>query len=350
MTPGVRLPAIGKRGALVLGTVLFLALVVTLFDWNWIRQPLVRYVAGDSGREVRVDDIDVTLGFNPTVRMRGVYVANAPWASTQAPFVQAREASFTVSLRSVWEGRPVVSRLVLVDADVDMERLEDGRRNWRVREPDRTAPGRLTIHTLEAHRTRIRFLNRQTGLDLTTVALPTDGAGELTTRVAFKGTYRGAAFSGEAFNQGVVSFRGSGFTFPLRGFLVSRNTRIELDGLFTDFFDLGPMDTRIRVAGPTLALLHPFIPIHPPDSRPFDFSAQLVQTDKVFRFAQLKGKLGKPISRERRRLTEAPNVRWCACDCGAHRRSSRICEPSSACRHRGGPARRHGTLPSRIDV
>jgi AsmA family protein len=293
MSPGVRFPVIDRKIGLPLGTVLVLALVLTLFDWNWLRQPLVRYVAGDSGREVRVDDLDVTLGLNPTIRMRGVYVANAPWASTRTPFASAREASFTVSLRSVWEGRPVVSRLVLVDADIDMERLEDGRRNWRIREAGRIAPGRLTIHTLEAHRTRIRFANRQTGLDVTAVASPAEGQGELTTRVAFTGSYQGAAFSGEAFNQGVVSFRGSDFTFPLRGFLISRKTRIDLDGLFTNFFDLGPMDTHIRVTGPTLSLLHPFIPIHPSESHPFDLSAQLVQTDNVYRFTQLVGKLGK---------------------------------------------------------
>ena len=44
-------------------------------------------------------------------------------------------ASFTFSLRGVWEGRPVISRLVLHDAEVSLERQADGLRNWRLRIP-----------------------------------------------------------------------------------------------------------------------------------------------------------------------------------------------------------------------
>ena len=121
---------------------------------------------------------------------------------------------------------------------------------------------------------------------------PGEANDRFNTRIVFKGAYAGAPFAGEALNGGFLSFRESGVAFPVRGHLVSRKTRVELDGLLTDVFDLGPMDTAIRVAGPSLALLHPFVRVEPAPSRAFDLRAHLVQRDNVYRFSKLSGKIG----------------------------------------------------------
>ena len=65
-----------------------------MFDWNWLRGPLERYLSEKSRREVRIADLHVTLGREPTIRLRGVYIENAPWADRR-PMAVAREASFT---------------------------------------------------------------------------------------------------------------------------------------------------------------------------------------------------------------------------------------------------------------
>src|SRR5204863_7076423 len=46
------------------------------------------------------------------------------------------------------------------------------------------------------------------------------------------------------------------------------------------------------VAGPTLAYVHPFLRIRPPDSRPFQLEAQLTQTNHQYKFARLRGRIG----------------------------------------------------------
>ena len=295
MRSSFSLPKPGRITRILLGIAVTSAvLAAVLFDWNWFRGPLISYLGEHSGREVRVEDLDVDVGFSltPTVHLRGVYIQNAPWAGDK-PFATAGLASFTVSLRSVWEGRPRILRLVLVDADIDMQRQADGLRNWRLRNPEYRGPGRIRVHTLEAQRSQIRFANRAIDLDFTAAASPVEGDKDgLSTRVTFKGVYQAAPFAGEALNDGVMSFRDSGVTFQMRGHMVSRNTRLELDGLFTDLFDFGPLDTKIRVAGPTLAHLHPFIPIRAPASRPFDVQAQLTQTHDVYEFTELKAKIG----------------------------------------------------------
>ena len=47
--------------------------VAALFDWNWVRPPIERYISQKTQREFRMDDLHVRLGLTPTIRMRGVY-------------------------------------------------------------------------------------------------------------------------------------------------------------------------------------------------------------------------------------------------------------------------------------
>lgn len=282
--------------AALLAAVLGTALVVALFDWNWIRGPLARYYSERSGREVTIGHLGVDLGFSltPTVTLRDVHIPNASWG-IDAPFVRAREVTLTFSLASLWRGRPVISRIGLADAEVTLERRADGLRNWRLREPDNREPGRTRVLTLEARRAQVVFINRDDDLAITARAEPlpaADAERGYDTRIAFEGRYRGAAFEGEALNAGLISFRDSGLAFPVRGHFVSRGARLEIDGTLTDVFDLGPMDLALRLRGPSLALLHPFVRMRPPPSRAFDLRARLRQRDGVYDFSALAGKVG----------------------------------------------------------
>lgn len=296
--PTFALPMPGRWTKVLLAFTVAIVALFLLTDWGWLRRPLERYLTDRSGREVRMDDLHINLGFTQesVVRMRGVYIENAPWAGKQ-PFATAGEATFTLSLLSLGGDQRVISRLVLVDAKVDMQRQADGLRNWRLRNPDDRAPGRTRVLTLEAHRTQIRFANREIDLDLLATAAPAETASapsdaSLPTRITFEGTYQKQRFSGEALTGQVLSFRESGLAFPLRGHFVSRGTRLEVDGSVTDMFDVGPMDVKLRIAGPTLSQMHPFLRIRPPDSRPYVMEARLTHTNDVFHLAQLKGKIG----------------------------------------------------------
>ena len=111
----LRIPKFGRTTGVLISLVVVLAIVAALFDWNWFRHPIERYLVDRSHREIRIGDLHVDLGFSlePTVRVRDVYVENAPWADKR-PAAVVGEASFTFSLKSLWEGRPVISRLVRI--------------------------------------------------------------------------------------------------------------------------------------------------------------------------------------------------------------------------------------------
>ena len=141
-----RFPGFSRTTGVLLGILVALGVVGALFDWNWFRHPLERYLSESSHREVRIGDLHVDLGWSlePTVRVRDVFIENASWADKR-PAAVAGEASFTFSLKSLWEGRPVISRLVLMDAQLDLERQADGLRNWRLRHPEDRGPGQIKV-------------------------------------------------------------------------------------------------------------------------------------------------------------------------------------------------------------
>ena len=56
-----------------------LVILAILFDWNWFRGPLERYVSKRTEREFRISHLDIDLSWNPTIKLKDVYFANAPW-------------------------------------------------------------------------------------------------------------------------------------------------------------------------------------------------------------------------------------------------------------------------------
>src|SRR4051812_47669905 len=103
--PALSRPPKSRRRRLFITAAAFalaVAAFAALFDWDWLRPAVERYLTHRSGREVRAGHLTVEwpFGLEPTVRFTGVHVANASWAA-QRPFVTAREVAFCVRLPSL---------------------------------------------------------------------------------------------------------------------------------------------------------------------------------------------------------------------------------------------------------
>jgi uncharacterized protein involved in outer membrane biogenesis len=298
MTPAARVPRIGRKTKFLLGVCLFIVVAAALFDWNWLRHPVERFFSAKSHREVRIGDMDIKMGWSlePTVRLRNVYVENAPWADKR-PFAVAGEASFTVSLKSLWKRRPMISRLVLVDADIDLERQADGLRNWRLRYPENRAQGRVRVMRLEAHRSRIRFVRRDIDFEFVAASVPLNQPADsvdatLTNKIAFEGEFQSSKFSGEALAPELLTLRDTEELFPLRGHMVSGDSRLDFDGKVADLVRPSATDAEVRLAGPSLSKLRPLMPLPLPASRRYELQAHFRQTNEEFFLSGLRAKIG----------------------------------------------------------
>jgi len=242
-----------------------------LFDWNWLRSPLESYVSKKTQRTFRIAELHVKLGLTPTIRLRDLQFGNADWGKAE-PMATVKELEFTVSLRDLFEGKVLVPRVALTDAELLFERLKDNRKNWIVSEPHDASPSRLRIGSLSVNNGRLRYFDYGIPFELTVQASTFDPAAEkaakdadakpsndrYTTRYAFKGKYHEATFSGNALTGEVLSFQETGVLFPLKGSLVAGTTKLDVEGSIADAANISGIDVALRISGQTLANLYRF--------------------------------------------------------------------------------------------
>lgn len=261
------------------GVLLVLALLAA--DWNWARPAVVRYIEHHSKREVHVDDLQIRLDadWQPVVRLRGLRVANAPWASGGRPFITAREASFTFDWATLLAEVRVMRRMHLVEADIDLQRQPDGLRNWRLTRPDDRGGPRMRIQRLHAERSRLTLDHRALGLTLEATSTPlARPLGGHTQQIVFKGRYGGADWSGRAEAGPVLSMVDTSERFPVRGEARTGDTTLALQGQIADLMQLSAVDAQLQLKGDTLAQLQAFMPrAQWPASRPYRFDGRLVR-------------------------------------------------------------------------
>lgn len=296
----VPFPRIGRRTRLFLALGALLVVTVAAFDWNWFRYPLQQYLVHRSHRDVRVGhlDVDVGLSLEPTVHLRDVYVQNAPWGS-ERPTAVIGAVSFTFSLRSVWEARPVISRLVLHDAEVSLERQADGLRNWRLRRPDDRGPGRLKVLRLEPHGVIIHLARRDIDLDVTVStgsrsggaeALVSDASHPLS--IVFDGRYGMAKFAGAATTSREITLIETDEAFPIRAWMTSDKMRLDFVGTLADLYRPSSIDGDARLNGPSFAQIGPFFKATLPASRDFEIRGRFRSGGGTSSLAKLHGKIG----------------------------------------------------------
>ena len=122
------------RAAIVVALILFVLWL--LFDWNWFRPALIDYVSEKSHRTISVSDLDVDFSWSlqPTIKLRDLHIENASWAKNQGakPLIAVKEITFTfATFRMLFAEKRVISLISMSDGEVNLEKLENGLRNWR---------------------------------------------------------------------------------------------------------------------------------------------------------------------------------------------------------------------------
>ena len=240
-----------------LGVLAALAVFACAFDWNWLRPALRHYVMSKSGRALDCDDLQVHFrhGLDPTIELRNLTIQNAPWAASKAPFIHAGRIALTVSWRSIGSGMTVLEMIELDDAQVDMERLANGIRNWRITRPDDVGPPRVKVLALAARNSTLHTVHRGIDLEMDAQTTPLPAASTLashpdlplTSHLQFAGTYKGHAFTGDAKTSDVLTFGATPRMFALDGTARLGGLKLEAAGLSNDVHALADIDCDLAV-------------------------------------------------------------------------------------------------------
>ncbi|SCK30384.1 AsmA protein [Variovorax sp. HW608] len=292
-------------GSVFAGLLILFVLLVLLFDWNWVRPPIERYISRKTQREFRMDDLHVRLGLTPTIRMRGVHFGNADWSKEGQPMAKIEQLEFSVSLRDLPE-KILVPRVALTRPELLFERLPDNRKNWLLSEPSETSTSRLRISTLSVDQGRLRYIDHGEPFDLDVEASTFDPARQMKAKDAdaattndryraqyeFSGHYHGAGFDGTALTGEVLSFQESGVPFPIRGELHAGTTSLWVEGSIADAANISGIDTQLRIEGRTLSRLYPFLLLPLPASPPYRLEGHLILEGKRYTMDDLRGRIG----------------------------------------------------------
>lgn len=291
----------------VLAFIAALTAFFILFDWNWLRGPLERYVTDKTQREFTIASLDVELGLTPTVILEQVRFANADWSDEKAPMARIGKLSFSVSLRDLWDQKILVPRAALTNAHLIFEKAKDGRKNWVLKEPDAARePGSLRIGSISVDTGSLHYVDHGEpfAVDINVNTFTPEARQKATdadakpdnrvfaTQYVFAGTYHEAPFKGEARTGEVLSFQESGIAFPIQGSLDANTTRIKVDGTVADLADISGIDVALTIEGDTLASLYPFLLLPLPASPPYAFQGRLMKEGNRFTIDDLAGKIG----------------------------------------------------------
>lgn len=253
----------GRRSRIALGAAL-VALAIAAWGFTfqtvWMRPLVQAYVRQHAGRDIQFESIRIGLdrSARPTVTLRQLEVQNAAWASSRSPLIRAEEMAMTVAWDTLWANQKVITRMVLRDAEIDLERQADGLRNWRLNRPDDRGPGRVRVQVLDAQRSRLRFVHG--GLDLELALANQAVAGAATgpsppQALSLQGTRHGVDFHGQFQTPAELTLYDTGVWFDLQGELTTGDAKLGVKGRVHDLLQLGGLDADLHATGDSFAPL-----------------------------------------------------------------------------------------------
>ena len=116
-------------GLLLLGIAAVLV-IPGLMDWNQYKGQIVDRVAAELGREFVVSG-DISLSIVPKTKfsLNGIHIGNIDGASSPR-MAHLKSLDVEVSLIPLLMGSMEIRRVILVEPQLILERLGDGRTNW----------------------------------------------------------------------------------------------------------------------------------------------------------------------------------------------------------------------------
>src|SRR5262252_9120364 len=149
---------------------LLLALALVIANPQWLRGTLERAVSASLHRQVTIGELHMKWSRQPTLEARNIEVANLDGGS-EPRMARVGAVNMTIAPVDLLVGHVVVPRIAMDDADVLLERLQDGRENWlfggeEKKSNPKEKQGRLRLGTVSLAHGRIRLIDHTKSLSV----------------------------------------------------------------------------------------------------------------------------------------------------------------------------------------
>jgi uncharacterized protein involved in outer membrane biogenesis len=277
------------RTWITVAVVVLLAVVIALFEWNWLRGPLSSYMSARLGRPFAIEgDLNVELAAKPTLFADAVTVSNVP-GSNEPVMLRAKRVALRVDPASLFGGPVALADLTLVEPRLLLERDANGHGNWEfsgVSEVPRV--DRLVIEDGV-----VRYVNADTATDITLNVESSAASASAETPVHFsgKGRLRSQPFTVEGDAASLLALEQGERPYRVNAQMRAGDTRARFDGTMVPS-RLDNVDGSLAIQGRDMSQLYPIVPVPFPWTPPYRLSGQLKHAGKVWSFSEFTGKVG----------------------------------------------------------
>lgn len=218
-----------------------LVVLILLWDWNWFKRPIERYVEAKTGREFHIDgNFDVDLGRMTRVSADGLRFGNAEW-SKEKQMAKTDRLAFAFALwPAIFKRDFRVPELRLTNPDVLLEKGPDGQGNWVFKNQDDTRGKQPEFRSLWIDDGRLRFVDAKgkTDIDISvdSEARSKEGTSGPPIVVAGKGHWKGNPFTLKGRGESPLDLRNEDEPYRIDVRAVAGPTKAHARGTLLDHY------------------------------------------------------------------------------------------------------------------
>ncbi len=304
----MRFATIAKIGAAVVG-ILVIAVAVFLLtaDFNQYKGVIQQAVRDATGRKMVIEgDFQFSFGLSPSISVRGVRFANAPWGS-RPDMVRLKALSAEIALLPLLSGDIRIKRVVLSGADILLETDGKGRANWNIgapaaeRKPVADDGGDDVVipefNLVAIENARITYRDGSGGKPLVFVVDRMEArAKNLTDPVKFvaEGAFNDNKYAMDG-SFGAVSKLVGGDSWPVDMAVRAGGAVVRVRGAIARPMAGEGIDLQISAAGKDLSALSGLAGSPLPALGPYQFIARLGQIGDAWRITGMEARLGGSV-------------------------------------------------------
>ncbi|QOW22687.1 AsmA family protein [Novilysobacter avium] len=259
--------------------VLGLIVLVALWDWNWFKAPVERQVENRTGREFRIKgDLDVDLGWTPTIRANDVHFANAKWARNPE-MASAEQLELSIDVLRLLRGKVRIPHLRLAQPHVSLEANPEGGGNWQLRNSG-GGDSNLEFRRVWISRGELVFLDEADKTDIkvgVTSAAAKEAGNAPPIQVKGGGQWRGNEFTVEGTAESPVELRDVDSPYQIDARAQAGATKAHARGTLLDPLRMRDFDLQLNLSGKNLDDLYPLIGVALPPTPPYTLEGRLTR-------------------------------------------------------------------------
>ncbi|MGH8073358.1 MAG: AsmA family protein [Lysobacter sp.] len=282
-------PWLSALAVLAIGIVV----LVVLWDWNWFKGPVERQVEARTGRDFEIGgDLDVDLGWVPTIRANDLHFGNADW-SKQPTMAEAQQLELAIALKPLFKGDILIPTLRLVAPRVNLETGPEGGGNWQF--GDSSGDNDIQFRRIWIDDGKLAFLDAANDTDIkvdVATATNTDDQAAPPITVEGGGRWEGNAFSLQGTAESPLALRDTDSPYTIDAHAQAGDTKAHARGTLLDPLRLRDFDLQLQLSGANLEDLYPLIGIALPPTPPYTLDGHFTRDGEVWLYNDFNGTVG----------------------------------------------------------